>query len=186
MGWHPNVSLWTWRSCERVRLGTDLQKHPLQYQWFLLHLGIWRLQLSNVTLVLLQLRTGRLHCCIALDIFQSHGICSEMRQRGFFKYLRINLPPPCCVRLLDSKWSEDTIHMVMLGLLAENTLTVSVLLTRCQNKNCAWYIEWYRYILFRSGVTPWILHAIVVLHIDVVMAHLVRIHKAVIQLLSHP
>ena len=115
-------------------LATNLQRHPLQYWWLLLHLEIWRRQFSLVTQVLSQWRTGRVRCRISLDLFLSHGLCSAMCQRGFPQYLPINLPPPHYVRLLENDQSEDRSHMGMSGISANNPITVAVLVTRYQHQ----------------------------------------------------
>ena len=123
-----------WTSFERLYLGTNIQKHPLQYRWFLLHLELWRRRFSPMALVLLQWRTGRVQCWLAVFIFQSHRLFPAMRQCKFPQYLRINLPPPRCVSLLKSERSEDPSHVVMSRLYADNPITVAMPVTRCQHK----------------------------------------------------
>ena len=74
-----------------------------------------------MTLILSQCRTGRVQCRVALALFQSHGLFFAMRQSELPQYLLINLPPPCCVSLVESEHSEDPSHMGMSGLSAENS-----------------------------------------------------------------
>ena len=134
MDWHTDVYLCTWRSYERVHLGSDLQKHPRQYHWFLLHVKLWRWQLSPMTLVALHYRTDCIQCRVSLDQSQSHGPWSTMRQHKFSQYQQIHLPPPCCVRLLEIEWSEDPSHAEMSGIPKDNNITVILLVKKCQHK----------------------------------------------------
>ena len=141
-----------WTSFERLYLGTNIQKHPLQYRWFLLHLELWRRRFSPMALVLLQWRTGRVQCWLAVFIFQSHRLFPAMRQCKFPQYLRINLPPPRCVRLLEWECIEDPSQVRMSGLSADNTLTVSVLVMRCQHKQMCLI---YRVVPLRPLQSRW-------------------------------
>ena len=134
IGWHNNVSLWMWRYCERVRLGANFQKNPLQEQRFLFHLELWRWQFSPMTLVLSQWRTGCERCHVALYLFQSHGRISAMFKHKFLRYLKIKYPPPRCVSLLQFKYSEDLSHVEMSVLSAENPINDAMPLTSCQHK----------------------------------------------------
>ena len=80
------------------------------------------------------IKNDRVWCFISLDQSCYHGPCSAMCQHKLLQYQRINIPPHCCVRLLQSEHSKDPSNAEMSGLSEENPLTIVVMVMKCKHK----------------------------------------------------